>query len=213
MSDDHFSPGELFERENDESKAQFSQLWGLLVARYPSLQSRRAKFSDSSRRPAIDRLLLDPASEAPYLLWEAHREITESKCVPWNLFLSSDALTKIQEEDRTCGDAARWYTGIEDIPVVYIFASLGSGEFVKVGESENARRRIGRDHLRGDHSASESNIVAFYRKRGEWPSALADMVCLMLPVLGCDPGGERRRAIESFLTSKLDPLMARPRVR
>jgi hypothetical protein len=122
-------------------------------------------------------------------------------------FLSTDQLESIASK---VVDSEK---DIDEVPGVYIFCSIVDRTVLKVGQSNNMRRRIVREHLRKDDMSTDSLLIDYARRNwsvpdgAEWYEAMRDheVTALIFPMRNSD---ERDRLlIESSLIGTLNPVM------
>lgn len=120
-------------------------------------------------------------------------------------FFTFDQLRDIAAEKRG-GEGPSGDTDFDELPGVYVFTNLVRKAVLKVGESDNVRRRVGRDHLRYGNAQSPVTVRDHYRSQpGTWPEQLVDYQ-LTLCVFRMAKAHEKLRwSAELWLQAKLFP--------
>lgn len=148
------------------------------------------------------RQQLPPGRELNRVL--AIRTLRDKRSAGHYEFLTSDQLHAMAVDDLKSGLNAD--TDVTKQPGVYIFISLISQKTIKVGETANLRRRIGREHMRYGKGHTDSNLRGYFGAReDDWPMPLLDqeIVVLVLPLPNASE--QERRAVEEGLRSMLLP--------
>jgi len=118
-------------------------------------------------------------------------------------FFDSTKLESIASEERVGVSALEGKMNFTTSPCVYLFASLGVGEIIKVGETDNPQTRIARDHLRS--GATETEVRWHYYSCGEWPDAITSGELALLVLRPGVDDKQMRQMIETGLKSLLHP--------
>jgi hypothetical protein len=122
-------------------------------------------------------------------------------------FLSTDQLIAIASKVETAE------IDIDQAPGVYIFCSLVGGNVLKVGQSNDMRRRIALEHLRNGYMNTDSLLIDFVkrnwtvRNEADWHDCLNanEVTALIFPM--CGSGEVDRSLIELSLEEMLHPEM------
>ncbi|QEL18759.1 hypothetical protein [Limnoglobus roseus] len=121
------------------------------------------------------------------------------------VFMTCEDLHDIASEPMTT-DRAGLETNIDATPAVYVFTRLVGKSVVKVGQSDNARRRIVNGHLRYWNQWTASEVGGSYRARDlPWPQSLLDdqITLCIIPMPG--KSADERLSLELWLKAKLHP--------
>jgi hypothetical protein len=120
-------------------------------------------------------------------------------------FVTSEQLHAIVSEPMTPG-RVRFETNLDEVAAIYVFVSVVQREVLKVGETDNLRDRIAKQHLR--YGSAESELKGHcMRYIDRWPECIEkeEITMLAFPMPGCCK--KHRCLIESGLQALLCPLM------
>ena len=119
------------------------------------------------------------------------------------LFFTCDDLHRIASEEMV-KSRVRWEDDLNETEAVYIFTDLVHRSVLKIGECDNMRRRLVRDHLRYGNVKSVSTVCDHYRSRGsEWPQPLLDDQITLIVIPLPNSSKPERLALEGWLQAKL----------
>lgn len=124
-------------------------------------------------------------------------------------FMTDEQLTEIASEEMV-SDRERLETDIDESPGIYIFVSLVEQQVLKVGQTDDFRKRIAKSHLRYGDQRSESELIFYCKSRwggGDWPQCLKDqeITALLFPMHRSDE--QDRCFLEHGLKALLKPSM------
>ena len=183
---------------SDEPDRQQEDTWQILAEAVPELKEAAPLQIDLSSlfKPPINKTL------ATHFLQLNRLGDTAS-------FMTCEQLTEIASQEMASG-REHLETDIDEEPGIYIFVSLVDQQVLKVGETENFRKRFATGHLRYGDQRSEYELIYYCMSTwgGEaWPQCLTDkeITALLFPMY---PSDELcRRCLEGGLKALLRPLM------